>query len=304
MQYAQIVVPEAIGGTVTVVENALTVVVDSTMAAAINALATDPIGRRQIFIGSGGGNLFEIRQWDGVDTLTLNRPVPITSGDYTGNIVKAYYLPPLVEQAVGIDPAESSNFKCYHVVKDKTNNFPLILDHASSWIDKRDPRLDSQGTPTHFLQFPPTTNRFPGSGNDPGQIPPGTPRFQLWPIPTGTYVYEALYELLYWPLSDDTTSTLPETLNPDLVLYTAMVKALQWSMGARDITAQYRVALRERLAFAIAERDRLYLEAYREDKLQYAARVKDLLGGKFPYVMGAAYAQVHDINLMSGLYSD
>lgn len=299
MEYGQIVVPEAIIGEATVVLNAMTVVVDATTAAAINAIAVSPIGRRQLRLGSGS-QIFEIRAWDGVDTLTLNYPVAVASDTYPCTIYKCYYLPPNIEQGLAVTPIENPNFKTYHVVKDKANNFPLILDHATDWVDARDPRRDSMGTPSHFLQMPPTTSRFPSSGNDPGQIPPGTPRHELWPGPVGNIVYEALYERLYWELADTPTSTLPETLNPSLVLNTALFNAYKWVMAQRNTSASQRVAMRDLLVISAQERDRLYLEAYREDKLQYATRVAERSNGIFPYVMGAAYAQTHDIYSMVG----
>lgn len=301
MAYGQLVAPVAIDGQATVVENALTLTVDATTATAINALTTIPIARRQIRIGSGG-NIYEIRVWDGVNTLTVNYPIAKATGTHACTIYKCYYLPPSIEQAAGVAPLEDANFKTYHVIKDKSNNFPLILNQSTEWLDKRDPRRDSMGTPTHMLQMPPTTIRFTGSGNDPNQIPPGTPRCELWPGPTGSYVYEALYEKLYWDLPDNPTSTLPETLNPALVLNTAVFNAYKWVMAQRNTSASQRVAMRDLLAITAQERDRLYLEDYREDKLQYAARVKDLTGGKFPWVMGAAYAQTHDIYSMTGFY--
>lgn len=306
----QIQVPAAITGKyVTVTPGSKEVVADAALATAINALVEAPIGRRQLQIGTGGGNLFEIRNWDsGTNTLLLNAPVPYTlsAGSHPCTVYKFLFLPPSMEQSGVSAPAESPNFSHYLVVRDKSNNFPLILDHSSAWIDKRDPRRDSTGTPTHFLEYPTTTSLFPGSGNDPGQIPPGTPRHELWPHPTGAYTYDALYQLRWWDLADDRSSTLPETLNPDLVLNMALANAYRWAMARpQNFTTKVQIAAMSALmndARNVAIE--LYLDAYREDKLIYPAREKDLLGGKFPYVMGAAYAQVHDINLMSGLYSD
>lgn len=302
LRVEEIVAPAILQGTVTVVRDSLTVTVNTELADAINALTTVPIGRRQLRIGSGGGSLYEIREWDGTSTLTLNWAVPLADGDYSAIILKCYYLPPSIEQAPGVTAVESSNFKTYIDVRDKSNNFPLILDHNSEWIDKRDPRRDSTGTPTHFLQMHPTTSHFAGAGNSPGQYPPGGPRRELWPAPTSTYTYDCLYEMATWPLADDRTSALPDTLNPDLVHNTALVKAYRWAMAQRGGTSRASLGQYSTLIqLAAAERERLYLEAYREDQLYYESRQKDLLGGKFPYVMGAAYAQVHDINLMGGL---
>lgn len=306
----QIQVPAAITGNyVTVTQGSKQVVADSGLATAINALVGAPIGRRQLQIGTGGGNLFEIRSWDsGTNTLLLNAPIPYTlsSGSQPCTLFKFLYLPPSMEQSGATAPAESPNFSHYLVVRDKSNNFPLILDHASSWLDKRDPRRDATGTPTHFLQYPTSTDLFPGSGNDAGLIPPGTPRYELWPHPTGPYTYEALYRLKWWDLADDRTSTLPETLNPDLVLNMALENAYRWAVGRPgNFTTKVQIlAMQGLISHANKVATELYLDAYREDQLIYSAREKDLLGGKFPYVMGAAYAQVHDINLMSGLYTD
>lgn len=299
----EIQVPVAINGQVTVTVGSKQVIVDAALATAINSLTSPPIGRRQLRIGTTGGAVFEIREWDGINTLTLNWPIPATfsNGTYSCVLLRAYYLPPTVEQSGITDPAESPNFKCFHVVKDKSNNFPLNLSKTSAWIDKRDPRRDAVGTPSHLVQMPPTTSLLPGSGNDPGQIPPGTPRFELWPHPTGPYVYDCLYELNYWPLEDNPTSTLPETLNPDLVLNFALEMAYRWALAQTKVGNRNQVAVMASLLQNVRQRkEELYLEAYREDKLFYEARTKDLLGGKFPWVMGAAYAQTHDIYSMTG----
>jgi len=310
LQLGEIVVPEVLQGDITVVKGSQQIVVDSTLATAINALPAyePPIGRRQVKIGVPGGNVFEIRGWDGVDTLDINFRYPSADGTYSSRIIQAYYLPPLLEQPVGTDPIESSNFKGYLCVRDKSNNFPLILDKPQEWLDKRDPRRDATGTATHFCQMPPTTTVFPGAavGGTTG-IPPGTMRHELWPAPTGTYIYDCLYQLAYWPLTDNTTSLIPETLSPEFVIQTALVKACSWALrqkvGGLVNRAQANI-MAASISQATLERDRLYLEAYREDQAYYESRTKDLLGGKFPWVMGAAYAQVHDINLMAGLFND
>ena len=267
LQLGEIVVPTVIEGNVTVTRGSQQVIVDATIAAAINSLPSyeSPIGRRQIKIGVPGGNIFEIRAWDGVDTLSINFRYPSTSGTYSARIVQAYYLPPLVEQAVGTDPTEGTNFKGYLCVRDKSNNFPLVLDKPQEWLDKRDPRRDATGTATHFCQMPPTSTMFPGAatGGSSG-IPPGTSRHELWPAPTGTYIYDCLYQLATWPLSDDRTSLIPETLNPEFVLQTALVKACTWAMrqkvGGITNRAQANV-MAASVSQATTERDRLYLEA-------------------------------------------
>lgn len=303
----EIIVPASISGEVTVVNNAMTVTTSAAFATSINTLTGPPIGRRQLRIGTGGGNIFEIRAWDGTNILTLNAPVPIADGTYPCTLVKCYYLPPSVEQALGDQPAESSNFGTYITVRDKSNNFPLILKETSSWLDKRDPRRDSVGTPTHFIQSFPTTNRLAGAGNLPGQVPIGTARRELWPHPSGTYVYDALYLLNYWPLGEESyeLNVLPETLDPELVIQSALVKSFSWAMGQRTISSRIQgQLLSQQLTIASGNRERLYMDAFRQDQLYYATRQKDLLGGKFPYVMGAAYAQVHDVALMSGMFVD
>jgi hypothetical protein len=302
----QLVVPEQIGGTATLLANGdMTLLADAALTIALDNSGSPMLGRRQLRIGVGGGNIYEIRSWDSSSqTITLDQQIPLDPADYQVTIFRAYFLPPNVEQGLAITPQESSNFKKFLVVRDLSNNFPLILDRSSMWLDKRDPRRDASGTATHLVQSFPTTTRLPGSGSDPGQIPPGTPRFELWPSQVGPTTYQALYQLAYWPLEDNTTSTLPETLNPDLLLHTAMFKAYKWVMAQRTTPPNQRVAMRDSLKVCAEERDRLFLEAYREDEAYYAQRQTDLLGGKFPYVMGAAYAQVHDINLMTGLFND
>lgn len=306
LQYSEIVVPAAISGNVTVTNMALTVVADSALATAINSLTGPLIGRRQIRIGAPSAGVFEIRYWDsGTNTLTLNAPVPLASGSYTCSIVKSYYLPPDVEQGLGVTPVETTNFKTYITVRDQTNNFSLILDYSMDWLDKRDPRRDSTGTPTHLLQMYPTTSRYAGAGNQPGQIPPGTARHELWPSPTAQYVYNALWQMREWTCTDDTTSTIPENLNPDLVLFTALERAYRWSAQQTSPSRRAGVALATGLiGLASAKKRELLLDAYREDQLYFASRVKDQIGGKFPWIMGAAYAQVHDIYLMAGLYAE
>ncbi len=307
LQAGEILVPAAITGNVTVsAYGTLTVVADTSTAAAINAITTPLIGRRQIRIGSPSSGVFEIRAWDsGTSTLTLNKPVPVAAGTYPCSIVKAYYLPPDVEQAAGVTPIENSNFKTYLTVTDQTNNFPLILNYSSEWLDRRDPRRDSTGTPTHLLQMAPSTIYLSGAGNQPNQIPPGTMRHELWPHPTGQYTYNCLYQLREWTCSDDRTSTIPENLNPDLVLYTALERADRWA--ARQSSPQRRAAVTLAMGMIgldASKKKELLLDAYREDQLYFESRVKDQLGGKFPWIMGAAYAQVHDVYLMAGLWAE
>lgn len=303
----EIIVPASIQGNITVTKGALTVVVDVDFATLIDNLGATPnmplIGRRQLRVGFPGGTVLEIRSWDSATrALTVNFPLPLEDGDYTGSIVYAYLLPPKVEQALGVDPTESPNFKTYITVRDKTNNFALILEKTAAWLDKRDPRRDSTGTPTHLLQMAPTTSRLAGAGNDPNQIPPGTMRHELWPQPTNQYVYDALYQMRYWDLPDN-FSTLPENLNPDLVHNAALARAYRWALGQSKSKLSLG-ALSTQLQLAITERERLYLDDFREDKLYFESRTKDLLGGTFPWIMGAAYAQVHDVNLMAGLFTD
>src|SRR5574337_28055 len=183
-------VPGALSiGTVTLQFGQPTVIGD---AAAVAAWNTPGLGsqygslltQRQFRSGgtSGAGTMYDIVAYDGVNTLTLNRPFtdPLTS--FTAPVANQAYF---IYQPYIVTPVK--DFRRWLTVLDIAN---------SAWLWTRgdrvivstveDPQRQIFANPDRLLAF--------GQDSRANTSTPGWQRYELWPGPENQFLYQAWYE--------------------------------------------------------------------------------------------------------------
>lgn len=295
---AQIFVPAAIStGTVTCTFNSATVTCDAAAAAAFNAVSLGPpplagvlgVGR-QLRVGSSSGASFQngpnytILTWDGVSTLTIDKPYGETSvAGSAYQVLKAYYGAPSLPFSAR--PVPDQNFVYYTSIINRFDGYSFRgknLNWSQDMLNAIDPQRGGQGQAYIQANY--------------GRAADGTPVFELYPNPVEFTTYNACY-VTRWP-DVSPTQDLPR-MPYDLagcVLFQAKYYAAQWALAnvgtfaelgqTNWVTAMnsYAADYKAELIGCIKNDDNLMpQQAYRQ-------------GSGFDFPLGGAFLQGHDVS--------
>lgn len=211
-------------GTVTLQFGQPTVIGDAAAAAAWLTASQygSLITQRQFRAGgvSGAGTMYEIIAFDGVSTLTLNRPfsdpltvltAPVAGQGYS------IYAPYLV--------APVADFERWLAVLDVANSGWLMTRGDRRAVNRDDPQRQIFSNP----------DRLMGIGQDArvGSSTPGWERYELWPGPQNQYLYQAWF-LRFGADLVALTDTLPIGIPESMVKARARVRCYEQSEANKD----------------------------------------------------------------------
>lgn len=200
----------ASAGTVELTQFDDEVVGDATAAASWLTLANPVITQRQFRVGSGGA-IYSITAFDGVDTLTLDRPYQEDSApDSEYSIYRCYY-PAQDGSGLAID-----DFLRWVSVYDPYFGYSLQLHKTRQWVDLRDPVRGALGQPYYIANF----KTDPDNNNQ--------PVFELWPHPTTQRSYITIYQKRATLFEED-DDALPPQIPSELLLAKARINAYEWA---------------------------------------------------------------------------
>lgn len=230
---AQIFAPALLNaGTVSATYQSATVTVSAGAATAINAAGFTPpvaspvlgVGRQIKFGGAStgvvvsGGPNYTLANWDGVDTLTLDRPFGEPTVANSGyQIYKCFYAPPGYPfNSPNVPDPRMLRYTC---LTNKATGYSIrgkSLYASQDQLNRFDPSRGSTGDPYKISSY--------------GHNSLGQPVFELYPNPIAQTTYTVDY-YSYWPdlsLSQDLPQ-VPYGLT-ELVMDMARVFACQWAL--------------------------------------------------------------------------
>lgn len=195
-------------GLATVTQGVSTVTVNATAAAAINAGATSysPITKRQFRVAAG--TIYNIWDWDGVSTLTLDRIYGESSqtlGSYA--IFQNYYPAPYEDHWTWISIRNMQNFN------------DLFTNKTREQLDYMDPQR------TQY--FPPSDVVFYQQDQNPDSDTYRWALYEMWGIPTYSWNFQ-LYGIRKYPDLTADDDTLPPAIGEDCVIAQAKKYAYEW----------------------------------------------------------------------------
>lgn len=294
--YGDIVVPAAINsvGSTQITNGASLVTVSASDATAINAVAllpapnspvSSPIlgqGRQfRVNSSSAAGPWYNITNWDGVNTLTLDLPyADVTNAAAHFTIAKVYYATPLAPP----------DFRRYLTITNKTSGYTIRgkrLLYSQSKLNAIDPQRGGTGDAYVVASYLPDAN--------------GNMVHEWYPNPVNQSVYNAFFQrqgLLLSPTND-----IPGTLDPSLVMYRALMLACDWAtanvatypeLGQTNwvqLRMQYEKNFKETLIQCIKQ----------DDELMPTLPIQN--GYEFDFPLGGQFLQSHDVSsIIGGLY--
>jgi hypothetical protein len=298
---SQLFVPAVISaGTVTVTFGSTAVTADATAAAALNAASTPPpiasttlgIGR-QIKVGSSAtgvsavsGANYTLTAWDGVNTLTLDRPYGEQSQTNTNyQILKCYYAPPALP-ATSISPLNyDSAFVRYLTVTNRESGYTIRgrkLYYTQQQLNSIDPQRGAQGDAYIIANY---------SRNSLGQ-----PVIELYPNPVTFTTYAATYVTRWADLSATVDlPQMPYELSSAL-LNLAKVFGAHWALAN---TGTYQ-ELQQVNWVAYAE---MLKQEFRESLIQCLKLDDEIMpwqaiqqSGVYDFPLGGQFLQSHDVS--------
>lgn len=184
------------------------VVVNSTAAAAINAIPSQtPVTLQQFRVSYGP--VYNIVAWNpGTLTLTLDRIyAESTAASTQFQIYQCYYQPP------------SDDFLRWVTVIDPINGYQFVdVTLSKRDIDTRDPLRGAINQPYYMASYKINT-----------LITPPVPSYEMWPHPQQSIGYMCLYQRIGTDLDDVTNPTIPATIPRSLILSRARFYAYRWA---------------------------------------------------------------------------
>lgn len=214
--------PGISGGTVTLTFGSPTVIADATATplwqAASNAASL--ITQRQF--RQTGASIYNIVAYDGVSTITLDRPYTDVLLNFGVNAGLSY----LLYQPYYTTPVEK--FIRWLAVLDMTNvrwlNCRADYEERSA-VNMNDPQRQIYANPLNLL--PVDVDQRSGSST------PNWMRYELYPQPTSQYGYMTWYE---WegPDLQNMSDTLPWPVTENLVKTKARIGAYEWAEANKD----------------------------------------------------------------------
>ncbi len=238
-------------GTCTTTQGSPLVGLDAMAAAAVIAGSLQPTILTQRQFRSAVSTIYNIWAFDGVNTLTLDRPYNEVGGAGKPYLIwQCYY------------PAPMKDFWGWTSVRDMTNVIDLFTDrYTRAAIDEMDPQR------TFAATFP-TDVAFYTSDLNPASPTFGYPMFELW----GSPLYNLVWQLYGFRKGNDLVNpgdSLPNAVGEDCVMSLARKYAYEWAEANKDNTGprgsspDYRYLMQE----AGADYLRLFRE-YRKDDRQ------------------------------------
>ena len=294
---AQIFVPEVItAGTATTTFGSTTITMDATAAAAFNAVGLGPpplaggIGvGRQIRMGntsgisSPTGPNYSIVTWDGVSTLTIDKPFGEGSLVNTAfQVLKCYYAAPgfpFTSQTA--DP----NLIRFLSIANRQNGYAFSgrnLNWSQEGLNAVDPQRGGQGDAYIQANY--------------GRTAAGLPVFELYPNPVNQAAYYATY-FTRWPALSAAVDLpqMPYQL-ADLVISGAKMLAAQWALA--NTTTFPELQQTNWVAYAGM------MQTEFKDALIQCIKVDDEImpgevrrqGSAFSFPLGGQFLQSHDVS--------
>ena len=169
---------------------------------------------------SGAGTMYDIIAYDGVNTLTLNRPFtdPLTvmTAAVSGqeySIYQPYILAPV------------SDFERWLSVLDVANSGWLMVRGDRRAVNRDDPQRQIFANPDRLL----------GIGQDArqGTATPGWQRYELWPGPQNQFLYQAWF-LRFGADLVNLSDTLPIGIPESMVKARARVRCYEQAEANKD----------------------------------------------------------------------
>ena len=295
---AQLYVPDAIvGGYVSATFGSNKVVADPVAAAAFNAVAQSlpPLASpilgigRQLRIGSINGVSaptgpnYSIVEWDGIDTLTIDKPY----GEHSASralyqVFKAYYAPPAPPPFSNHQP--DLRFVRYQVIINRYSGYAIFgpnLYWSQAQLNAIDPQRGGQGDAYIMANY--MTNQL------------GQPVVELYPNPVKFTTYSATY-WSRWPdlsMSQDLPHVSYEL--PDLVMFQSKALSSDWALANVNTFPELQqtnwVAYRQS---QVAEYTQSRIECYKQDDEQFPL-IPFRQGQGFMFPLGGQFLQAHDI---------
>ena len=192
-------------GTVAVTRYSNTVVADATAAADWVATGLNiPITMRQFRVL--GGSIYNITAFDGVNTITIDRPFQEpTNAASEYNLYKCYYEAP-------------TDFRRWESIIDPVNAYTITrqnLARTRKELDNADPQRQSFSNPIWAVPYKVSSS--------------GLYMFELWPHPIQQLGYLATYETKgYTVLGED--EDLPPMIPEELLATYSKLYAFEWAM--------------------------------------------------------------------------
>ena len=234
-------------GTLTATLGLPTVIVDSGSATVFNGIGlTPPLVGRQL--RSGVGTIYTIWAWDGVSTLTLDRPWidPTVGAGIPYTVYQCYYVAPYRDVKKLITVRDMVNFRELYTYR-----------YTREQLDQMDPQRLWYAIPSDVVPFAPNGNLQSTSY--------GYPQWEVWGPPQNNLTYQ-LYGLRSGADLAAPTDLLPPVIDEDCVLAKARYYAYEWAEANKgDMPRNAGTDWRFLMGQAEAE----YIKTYRE------CRVKD-----------------------------
>jgi len=250
-------VPGALStGTVTLQFGSASVIGDANAAAAW--LTTSQYGslitQRQFRSGglSGAGTMYDIIAFDGVNTLTLNRPFTDPLTVMTAPVATQEYM---IYQPYIVAPVQG--FRRWLTVFDIANSGWLFTRGDRREIGLADPQRQIFANPDRLLAL--------GTDTRSGSSTSGWQRYELWPGPQNQYLYQAWY-LHFGPDLVNNTDTLPDGIPESMIKARARARCYEQAEANKDpqnprgAGADYR--------FLIGEANKTYAYELKQARLQ------------------------------------
>lgn len=295
---AQLFVPFGItGGSVAATFGSNKVVADPVAAAKLEAvaLANPPLASptlgigRQLRVGSTNGIStptgpnYNIIEWDGVDTLTIDRPYgeyTVPRADY--QVIKCYYAPPAPPPFLNLQP--DLKFVRYQVIVNRNSGYAIFgpnLYWSQAQLNAIDPQRGGQGDAYIVANY--------------GRNNVGQPVIELYPNPVQFTTYYASYWTRWLDLSP--SQDLPQMAYelPDLVMYKAKELAADWALA--NVNTYSELAQTNWVAFrqtqSLEERASM-INCFKQDDEMYPL-IPFRQGQGFMFPLGGQFLQSHDV---------
>lgn len=295
---AQLFVPFGItGGYVAPTFGSNQILVDPVAAGKLNAvaLANPPLASpilgvgRQIRVGTTNGLStptgpnYSITHWDGVDTLTIDRPY----GEFTAprchyQVLKCYYAPPAPPPFLNLQA--DLRYVRYQVITNKNMGYAIFgpnLYWSQAQLDAIDPQRGGQGDAYIVANY--------------GRNSLGQPVFELYPNPVNFTTYTASYYTRWLDLSP--SNDLPQVAYelPDLLMFQSKCLASDWASA--NVNTFPELAQTNWIAYRntqMAEYRSSVINCFKQDD-EIMPLIPFRQGQGFMFPLGGQFLQSHDV---------
>ncbi len=275
-------------GLATVTAGSPLVVGDATAAAAwiplifaTPPLASATLGQGRQFRIATGNPIYNIIDFDGVNTLTLDRAYAEASMQNTYQIYRIYYAPP------------SSDFLRYMSITNIAFAYSIVgkyLTFNQEQLNRMDPQRGSTGDAYILSSYKTAAD--------------GTPVHELWPGPVNANPYVAIYQRRgtdLTPANVTPTVDLPATLSTSLLMARSEYRAALWASKNvnryRDLAGINWFNVRKE---SLAQYNEECIKARRQDFEIFKNTFIVPKGRYLGFPADAAFIQSHDVTIMYG----